>query len=217
MSQQFRSVNRLRLLLVAATVACLGAAAAAEQPAAAKPPAATAPGAQPAAGVQPQAASSRPTAPAAVSAPAGATAAGAKPTAAPGPQPAAAPGAQPAPPAPAAYTYTPGGRRDPFISLMGRGNDPKELGSRPPGIAGLLINEVGIKGIVRDRAGFIAMVQGADNRTYVIRAGDRLMDGTVKAILQDVVVFSQDVKDPLSLVKQKEIRKNMRSPEGGRG
>jgi hypothetical protein len=51
----------------------------------------------------------------------------------------------------------------------------------------------------------------------VIRAGDRLMDGTVKAIVQDAVVFSQDVNDPLSLVKQKEIRKNMRSPEGGRG
>ena len=61
------------------------------------------------------------------------------------------------------------------------------------------------------------MVQGPDNRTYVIRAGDRLMDGTVKAIVQDAVVFSQDVNDPLSLVKQKEIRKNMRSPEGGRG
>ena len=80
-----------------------------------------------------------------------------------------------------------------------------------------MINEIGIKGIVRDHSGFIAMVQGTDNRTYVIRAGDRLMDGTVKAIVQDAVVFSQDVNDPLSLVKQKEIRKNMRSPEGGRG
>ena len=93
----------------------------------------------------------------------------------------------------------------------------KPTGARPAGVAGLLINEIGIKGIVRDHSGFIAMVQGPDNRTYVIRAGDRLMDGTVKAIVQDAVVFSQDVNDPLSLVKQKEIRKNMRSPEGGRG
>jgi Tfp pilus assembly protein PilP len=80
-----------------------------------------------------------------------------------------------------------------------------------------LINEVSIKGIIRDRSGLIAMIQGADNRTYVVRAGDRLMDGTVKAIVQDAVVFSQDVNDPLSLVKQKEIRKNLRSAEGGRG
>ena len=43
------------------------------------------------------------------------------------------------------------------------------------------------------------------------------MDGTVKSIVADAVVFSQDVNDPLSLVKQKEIRKALRSAEGGRG
>jgi type IV pilus assembly protein PilP len=121
------------------------------------------------------------------------------------------------PPAPSAYTYSPDGRRDPFVSLTGKGTDTKQTGSRPPGVPGLLINEISIKGIIRDRSGFIAMIQGADNRTYVVRAGDRLMDGTVKAIVQDTVVFSQDVNDPLSLVKQKEIRKNLRSTEGGRG
>ena len=41
------------------------------------------------------------------------------------------------------------------------------------------------------------------------------MDGTVKSIVQDAVVFSQDVNDPLSLVKQKEIRKTLRSRRGG--
>jgi type IV pilus assembly protein PilP len=123
----------------------------------------------------------------------------------------------PAPAAAAAYTYSPAGRRDPFVSLIGRGTDAASTGSRPAGVPGLLINEVSIKGIIRDRSGLIAMIQGADNRTYVVRAGDRLMDGTVKAIVQDAVVFSQDVNDPLSLVKQKEIRKNLRSAEGGRG
>jgi Tfp pilus assembly protein PilP len=147
------------------------------------------------------------------------------------PQPAPAP-ATPAPAAPAqpgpaasgavppsvgAYTYRAEGRRDPFVSLVGRGNEATPAGSRPAGVAGLLINEISIKGIVRAGSGFIAMVQGADNRAYVVRAGDRLMDGTVKAIVQDAVVFSQDVNDPLSLVKQKEIRKNLRSTEGGRG
>jgi Tfp pilus assembly protein PilP len=122
----------------------------------------------------------------------------------------------PAPPS-AAYTYSPEGRRDPFVSLVGRGTEGKPTGSRPAGVPGLLINEVSIKGIIRDRSGLIAMIQGADNRTYVVRAGDRLMDGTVKAIVQDAVVFSQDVNDPLSLVKQKEIRKSLRSAEGGRG
>ena len=43
------------------------------------------------------------------------------------------------------------------------------------------------------------------------------MDGTVKQITQDTVVFSQDVNDPLSLVKQREVRKTLRSSEEGRG
>ncbi len=143
---------------------------------------------------------------------AGAPQAAAPTTAATAPAP-----ADGAPAAPAAYTYSPDGRRDPFVSLSGKGTDTRQAGSRPPGVPGLLINEISIKGIIRDRSGFIAMIQGADNRTYVVRAGDRLMDGTVKAIVQDTVVFSQDVTDPLSLVKQKEIRKNLRSTEGGRG
>ena len=95
--------------------------------------------------------------------------------------------------------------------------DPKTAGARPSGVAGLLINEVSVKGIVRNSSGFVALIQGPDNKTYVVKAGDRLMDGTVKSIVQDAVVFSQDVNDPLSLVKQKEIRKALRSPEGGRG
>ena len=134
----------------------------------------------------------------------------------PAPPPAGAPAAQPAPPPPPAFTYSPDGRRDPFISLLGRGNDPK-TGARPSGVPGLLINEVSVKGILKDRGGFVAMIQGPDNKTYVIRAGDRLLDGNVKSIVQDAVVFSQEVNDPLSLVKQKEIRKSLRSADGGRG
>jgi type IV pilus assembly protein PilP len=135
--------------------------------------------------------------------------------------PAAAPatGRQTAKPAEAAapFTYDPEGRRDPFVSLIGKGSDPKAQGARPPGVPGMLINEVSVKGIVRNSAGFVALIQGPDNKTYVVKAGDRLMDGSVKAIIQDAVVFSQDVNDPLSLVKQKEIRKALRAAEGGRG
>jgi len=138
----------------------------------------------------------------------------------PPPAPAPPPAAQTAQPpaeAPTAFTYNPDGRRDPFISLLGRGSDPKSQGARPAGVPGLLINEVSVKGIVRNNSGFVALIQGPDNKTYVVKAGDRLMDGTVKSIVQDAVVFSQDVNDPLSLVKQKEIRKALRSADGGRG
>jgi len=137
------------------------------------------------------------------------------------PPPTAAPAAGQSSPKPAEagapFTYNPEGRRDPFVSLIGKGSDPKNAGARPAGVPGLLINEVSVKGIVRNSAGFVAMIQGPDNKTYVVKAGDRLMDGTVKSIVQDAVVFSQDVNDPLSLVKQKEIRKSLRTADGGRG
>jgi type IV pilus assembly protein PilP len=112
------------------------------------------------------------------------------------------------------FAYDPEGRRDPFLSLLGRGNDPRTATARPPGVAGLLIADVTVKGILRDKAGFVAMIQSPDSKTYIVRPGDRLFDGSVKSIVQDKVVFSQDVNDPLSLVKQREIPKAVRSAEG---
>ena len=114
------------------------------------------------------------------------------------------------------YSYNPDGRRDPFISLLSRGSDPGSASNRPPGLTGMLIAEVAVKGIIRDRTGYIAMVQGTAPKTFTVRPGDKLMDGTVKAITADSVVFSEDVNDPLSMVKQKEVRKTVRPADGGR-
>jgi hypothetical protein len=135
------------------------------------------------------------------------------------PLPGRGPAAQPVEahaPAPA-YAYDPQGRRDPFVSLLARGSDQRQAGPRPTGPGGLLVADVTVKGIIRDRSGFIAMVQGSDTKTFIVRPGEKLMDGLVKAITADSVVFSQDVDDPLSTVKQKEVRKSVRSADGGRG
>ena len=125
-------------------------------------------------------------------------------------QPPAGAGA-PQPTAQGGYTYDPDGRRDPFVSLMFRGGEVRPPGGvRPPGIAGLLIGEVAVKGVLKGKSGFIALLQASDNKTYIVHQGDRLMDGSVKSVAQDAVVFSQDVNDPLSLVKQREVRKTIR-------
>ena len=58
------------------------------------------------------------------------------------------------------------------------------------------------------------MLQAPDNKTYTVRVGDKLLDGTVKSINQEKVIFSQDVNDPLSLVKQREVPKPVRQAEG---
>ncbi len=98
------------------------------------------------------------------------------------------------------------------MSLLGRGSDlPSATGSRPAGLAGLLINEVTLKGVLKSSRGeYIALLQSPDNHTFIVHPGDKVFDGTVKAITQDAVVFSQDVNDPLSLVKQREVRKTIR-------
>jgi Tfp pilus assembly protein PilP len=132
-------------------------------------------------------------------------------------QPAAAPVERPQPPAPPAFNYDPAGRRDPFISLVGRGTVADPNAVRPPGVPGMLINEINVKGIMKEQSGFVALVQGPDKKTYAVRPGQRLLDGSVKAITQDTIVFSQDVNDPLSVVKQKEVRKTLRSGEENRG
>jgi len=132
------------------------------------------------------------------------------------PAPAAAkPPATAEPPVQSAYVYQIEGRRDPFVSLLGRGMDPKG-GVRPSGMPGMLIAEVSLKGILKDRTGYFALLQGPDNKTYQVRSGDKLLDGSVKSINGDAVIFAQDVNDPLSVVKQREIVKKLRSTEEGR-
>lgn len=135
--------------------------------------------------------------------------------AAPAPQGAtgAPPPAAQRPPAEAGsgYSYDPAGRRDPFVSLNARGAEVPMAGVRPGGVPGLLVGEVTVKGIFKSpKGGFLALLQAPDGRTYSVKQGDKVFDGSVKAITQDAVVFSQDVNDPLSLVKQREVRKSIR-------
>ena len=130
------------------------------------------------------------------------------PAPAPAPPAPAQPVEQPA--TPSSYSYKAENRRDPFVSLLGRGPDPRTPAVRPTGIAGVLINEAVVTGIWKGASGFIATLRAPDNKTYIVKAGERLLDGTVKTITQTQVVFSQDVNDPLSLVKQREIPKSVR-------
>jgi len=130
------------------------------------------------------------------------------------PAPAAATSGQEAAPTPPPnYNYEPENRRDPFLSLVNRGSDAGPTtarGSRPEGIAGILVDEVVVRGILQTKDGWIAMVGLPSGRSHTVRPGDRLMDGTVRAISAQSVMFMQEVNDPLSLEKQREVRKFLR-------
>lgn len=126
--------------------------------------------------------------------------------------------AAPATPAtPEGHTYRPEGRRDPFVSLMRRGSDTASAPSaRGPGLKGLGTGEVTLRGTVVSQGAYVAIVQGSDSKTYIVRAGEQLADGTIRSITADALVILQEVNDPLSLEKQREVRKVLRQTEEGR-
>jgi Tfp pilus assembly protein PilP len=130
------------------------------------------------------------------------------------PPPALAGPSAEAPPTPApTYAYEPESRRDPFVSLVSRGSDARPTaarGPRPEGLPGVLVEEVSVRGILRTKNGWIAMIGLPSGRTHTVRPGDRLMDGAVRSITAQAVVLTQEVNDPLSLEKQREVRKFLR-------
>ncbi|MEO8348403.1 MAG: hypothetical protein ABI610_05780 [Acidobacteriota bacterium] len=107
-----------------------------------------------------------------------------------------------------AYSYDPAGRRDPFRSLLVRPED-RARGERPPGIAGMSIDDIVVHGIWRTRTGFIAQVRAVDNKSYLVRAGDLLYDGEVTRVGPNEVVFRQNINDPQSVKPFRELTKQL--------
>ncbi len=148
----------------------------------------------------------------------------------------AAPGATPAPAAgerspldveldSGGYAYNSQGRRDPFISLQRPVAADRGPKTRKPGMEGFLIQEVALKGIVKTKggglgsakqAGFIAILLGADGKSYFVTTGQRLYDGVIVGVDASSVTFRQEVTDPLSPVKTREVRKSLNALEEAR-
>jgi type IV pilus assembly protein PilP len=132
--------------------------------------------------------------------------------------PASPPAAAPAtatPPATEAYTYDPAGRRDPFVSLLSRGVEPAS-GKKLTGLSGLTTGEIMLRGVLQSRNSYVALISGPDGKTYSAHVNDRLVDGVIRSVTPDGIVIMQEVNDPLSLVKQREVRKGLRTAEDGK-
>jgi hypothetical protein len=63
---------------------------------------------------------------------------------------------------------------------------------------------------MQTRGTWVAIVAGPDNKVYTVRAGDKLFDGVIREVTATSVVILQEVNDPLSLEKQREVRKFLR-------
>ena len=118
-------------------------------------------------------------------------------------------------PASGGYSYTSQGRRDPFVSLLKPVDSSTGARTRPPGVGGFLIQELALKGIVRGPKGYTAMLLGTDNNSYFVTTGQRLFDGVVTAIDASSVTFRQEVTDPLSTVKSRDVKKTLYPSEEG--
>src|SRR4029434_7496259 len=92
---------------------------------------------------------------------------------------------------PQGFTYNPEGRRDPFVSLLRRGVDSAQTGKRASGLVGLGTAEISLRGTIRSEGAFVGIVQGADGRTYIVRAGEKVSDGSIRTITADTMVILQ--------------------------
>jgi type IV pilus assembly protein PilP len=110
------------------------------------------------------------------------------------------------------YAYDPGGRRDPFLTLLGPATQARS-GVKIDSASAIAVNEVSVRGVLESRGKLVAMVKGPDNKTYIVHQGDRLLDGAIKSITPQGLVIEQEVNDPLSVVKQREVRKLLRGLE----
>ena len=211
----------------AATPATLAAAKPTPQTAKPAAPAATKPAPQTAKAAAPASSKPAPEAAKTVGKPASKSAA-AQPAVKPAAKPAAkATGKSPAKPAVKAVerAATPGSapaaaesevkqaRRDPFESLLGRqlNKAPTNL---PPGKLGLQVSTLRLDGIVRAPNGMIAVVSNPQARTYFLREGDRLYDGSVEKISMDGVSFNEEGKDAFGKPVERQVNKRIYSSPG---
>jgi hypothetical protein len=100
-------------------------------------------------------------------------------------------------------------RRDPFESLIGRQQAQGARKDLPPGKAGLQVSTLRLDGVVKASNGMIAVVSNPQLRTYFLREGDHLYDGTVEKISMDGVSFHEEGKDAFGQPVERQVNKRI--------
>ena len=113
---------------------------------------------------------------------------------------------------PGEFVYNPEGRRDPFWNLL-QGKSVKENREAIEGIAGLMIDELELEGIVFAQGAFKALLKGPDTRPYVVGIGDKVYDGEVVAMDKNSVSFKKSLTVALAGQKDRVIIKTLNPEE----
>ncbi len=85
-----------------------------------------------------------------------------------------------------------GGRRDPFLAPSARGRPDRFVGARPRGLAGIAVEEMTLRGLVRLGDEYLAMLETEHGRSHVVRGGEELFDGYVQSVAAGGVVIVVD-------------------------
>lgn len=102
-----------------------------------------------------------------------------------------------------------GHRRDPFRALITTQSGPVIPTNLPPGKAGLMVSTLRVDGVVRAPNGMLAVVTNPQSRTYFLRQGDRLYDGTVEQITMDGMTLKEVGKDPFGKPIERVVTKRI--------
>jgi hypothetical protein len=108
----------------------------------------------------------------------------------------------------------PQGRRDPFITLIGKQTGAGPALSLPPGKGGLQVSTLVLQGIVSGPNGMIAVVANPQKSVYFLRVGDELFDGRVEKIEISGVLFHEVGKDAFGKPVEREVTRKLNPSSG---
>lgn len=92
----------------------------------------------------------------------------------------------------APQSYVSRGRRDPFLRPSPRGRPNPVVAARPRGLAGIAVEEVILRGLVRLGDARFAILETDRGRSHAIREGEELFDGYVQSVTAGGVVIVAD-------------------------
>jgi len=111
-----------------------------------------------------------------------------------------------------AFSYNPGGRRDPFKDLFGGTTIREKKAIR--GLSDLFIEDVTIMGIIKAKSKYEAIIGLSEGFPLTLHEGDRLADGFVLSIGDSRIVFRRTLdSNGVPLAKPRDIIKEIISEE----
>jgi hypothetical protein len=102
------------------------------------------------------------------------------------------------------------GRRDPFVSPVV--NRSMTGSGCSTGKKCLAIDQISLKGVVKEDQGMIAVVTNAINKAYFLHENDPVFNGYVVKITGDSIIFKETVQDKLGKPFTREVTKKITTP-----